>query len=180
MSSINLVVLLGNIGADPELRYTQNGTAVATMRMATTKKWTDKDNNACEKTEWHTVVAWAKQAEWLIDNKRKGDQVLVFGYLQTRSWEDPKLLDPDGKPFKRYATEVVATAWDRFGGIIGTYGEKPRNPNAGPKHTDSDHPGAPNKRKPPPGTVGGEKTLGPPPHEGDYIPADPGDDDIPF
>lgn len=101
MASLNEVRLLGNLGADPELRVTQGGTAVATCSLATTRVYTDKNNDEYEETEWHRVVVWAGQAESLCKHKRKGDQVLVLGRLQTRKWTDDKGVE-------RYSTEVVA------------------------------------------------------------------------
>jgi single-strand DNA-binding protein len=181
--SINEVTILGNLGHDPELRFTQQGTAVATLSIATTKQWTDKDTNEKkEHTEWHRVIVWGKSAEWVADNKRKGDQMLVKGHLQTRSYE----AEVNGAPHVKYTTEIVARSWDPFGGCFALYGEKPR-PNRTPTPTDADAPGARGQaprgggaRTPAPGTVGGRRTVGAPEPSDDYIPADPGDDDIPF
>ncbi len=101
MASVNKVMLLGNLGADPELRSTQGGTAVANFRMATTTIWTDKEGEQQKRTEWHRVVVWAKQAETMGKYLKKGSQVHVEGSLQTREW-----TDRDGN--KRYTTEVRA------------------------------------------------------------------------
>lgn len=101
MSSLNKVMLIGNLGRDPEIRYTQNGTAVANFTMATTDRWTDGSGERKEKTEWHRIVVWAKQAEIVGEYLKKGRQVYVEGSLQTREW-----TDREGQ--KRYTTEVKA------------------------------------------------------------------------
>ncbi len=98
---INKVILIGNLGADPELRYTSGGTAVANLRLATSRRWTNKDGSQQEDTQWHQVVVWGKQGESCKEHLSKGRQVYVEGRLQTRSWEDK-----EGN--KRYTTEVVA------------------------------------------------------------------------
>jgi single-strand DNA-binding protein len=183
MASINDVTILGNLGADPELRFTNNGTAVATLSIATSRRWKDRDSDEeREVTEWHRVIVWGKSAEWVADNKRKGDQMLVKGHLQTRSYE----VEINGAPSVRYTTEVVARSWDPFGGCFALYGEKPR-PNRTPTPTDADAPGArartvdgkPSFRGQPDGTVGGRQTVGPPStHPTDeYVPVGPGEDD---
>jgi len=97
---VNKVILIGNLGADPEMRYTQSGSAVANLRLATTETWT-KDGNKEEQTEWHRVVAFGRLAEimgeWLV----KGSKVYIEGKIQTRKWQDR-----DGND--RYTTEIVA------------------------------------------------------------------------
>ena len=100
--SVNKVILVGNLGADPELRHTQSGTAVCDIRLATNKKWKDKSGELKEKTEWHRVVLWDKRGEVAAKWLKKGQQVYIEGEMQTRDWEDK-----DGN--KRYTTEVVAT-----------------------------------------------------------------------
>jgi single-strand DNA-binding protein len=101
MASLNKVMLIGNLGRDPELRYTSGGTPVANFTMATTERWTDPSGDRKESTEWHRIVVWAKQAEIVAEYLRKGRQVYVEGSLQTREW-----TDRDGN--KRYTTEVKA------------------------------------------------------------------------
>jgi len=101
MASVNKVILIGNLGRDPEVKYTQNGTAVANLSVATNEVWTDKSGQKQERTEWHRVVVWGKQAQVLAEHLGKGKQVYVEGSLQTRSWDDR-----DGN--KRYTTEVRA------------------------------------------------------------------------
>jgi single-strand DNA-binding protein len=98
---VNKVILIGNLGADPELRYTGSGTAVADLRVATSRRWTDKQGAQQEDTQWHRVVVWGKQGENCKEYLAKGRQVYIEGRLQTRQWEDR-----DGN--KRYTTEVVA------------------------------------------------------------------------
>ena len=99
--SVNKVILIGNLGADPELRYTSGGQAVTDLRLATSRRFTGRDGSQQEDTQWHRVVVWGKQAEHCKEYLSKGRQVYVEGRLQTRSWEDR-----DGN--KRYTTEVVA------------------------------------------------------------------------
>lgn len=101
MASVNKVIIIGNLGADPEVRYTQGGTAVANMRIATNESWTDKQGNRQDRTEWHRVVVWGKQGENCAEYLSKGRSVYVEGRLQTREW-----TDNDGR--KNYSTEVVA------------------------------------------------------------------------
>ena len=109
MASINDVTILGNLGADPELRFTANGTAVATLSIATSRSFKREGSDEREEVvQWHHVVVWGQSAEWVADNKRKGDQVLIRGHLQTRSYEHAD--KETGKVEVRYATEVVARA----------------------------------------------------------------------
>jgi single-strand DNA-binding protein len=96
---VNKVILIGNLGADPEIRYTTSGTAVANLRLATTETWMDKSGERTERTEWHRVVLWGKMAESLSEYLVKGKQIYVEGRLQTRQWDDK-----DGN--KRYTTEI--------------------------------------------------------------------------
>lgn len=98
---LNSVHLIGNLGNDPELRNTQGGQAVLTMRLATTETYLDRDRNRQERTEWHTVVIWGKRAEGLARILRKGSKIGVTGSLRTNSWDGN-----DGT--KRYRTEIQA------------------------------------------------------------------------
>jgi single-strand DNA-binding protein len=98
---INKVILIGNLGADPEVRYTQNGTAVATFRVATTESWKKQDGSKEEKTEWHRVVAWNKLGEICGEYLNKGSRVYIEGKIETRKWQDK-----DGND--RYTTEIKA------------------------------------------------------------------------
>jgi single-strand DNA-binding protein len=109
MASVNKVILIGNLGRDPEVRYTTSGTPVANFTMATTDRWSDPaSGERKERTEWHRVVVWAKQAEIAGEYLRKGRQVYVEGSLQTREW-----TDRDGN--KRYTTEVRAQRFQMLG-----------------------------------------------------------------
>jgi single-strand DNA-binding protein len=101
MSGINKVILVGRLGADPEIRYTQQGTAVTNFNIATSENWTDKQGQKQERTEWHRSVVWGKLAELCSQYLQKGRQVYIEGRLQTRQWDDK-----DGN--KRYTTEVIA------------------------------------------------------------------------
>ncbi|MEA2114140.1 MAG: single-stranded DNA-binding protein [Thermodesulfobacteriota bacterium] len=98
---INKAILIGNLGADPELRYTQSGTPVASFRIATTERWKDKEGNQQEQTEWHNIVAWSRLAEICGEYLNKGSRVYIEGKLQTRKWQDQNGND-------RYTTEIVA------------------------------------------------------------------------
>jgi single-strand DNA-binding protein len=100
MAGINKVILIGNLGKDPELRYTPGGQAVASFSLATSEKWRDKDGVMQDKTEWHNIVVWGRQAEVAKEYLAKGKQVYIEGRIQTRSWEDK-----EGN--KRYTTEIV-------------------------------------------------------------------------
>lgn len=112
---VNKVILLGNLGQDPEVRYTGNGTAVANMRLATTERYKDSNGEWVDKTEWHSVVAWDRLAEICGEYLSKGSQVYFEGQLQTRSWEDR-----DGN--KRYSTEVKVREMLMLGGRGGDGG----------------------------------------------------------
>jgi single-strand DNA-binding protein len=106
---VNKVIVVGRLGRDPELRYTQGGQAVANFTVATNESWTNKDGERQERTEWHRIVAWGKQAEFCGNYLTKGRQVYVEGRLQTREWEDR-----EGD--KRRTTEIVAQTIQALGG----------------------------------------------------------------
>jgi single-strand DNA-binding protein len=99
--SMNKVLLVGRLGRDPELRYTQSGTPVANFTMATDESFVDREGNRQERTEWHRIVVWNKQAETTSNYMSKGSLVLVEGSLQTRKWQDQQGQN-------RYTTEVKA------------------------------------------------------------------------
>ncbi len=101
MAGVNKVILIGNLGKDPEVRYTQSGTAVTNFSLATNEQFTKKDGNREDRTEWHNIVAWGRTAELCSQYLSKGRQVYLEGRLQTREWEDR-----EGN--KRRTTEVVA------------------------------------------------------------------------
>jgi len=144
---VNKVILIGNLGADPEVRFTPSGQAVANFRIATNESWTDKSGQKQERTEWHRIVVWGKLAELCGEYLKKGRQCFVEGRLQTREW-----TDKEGK--KNYTTEVVANNVQFLGGGAGARSE------GGAPRTGGEDMGPP---APPSGDMGG-----PPP--GDDIP----------
>lgn len=102
MAGVNKVIIVGRLGADPEMKSVGNGQNVTRLSIATSESWMGKDGQKQERTEWHRVVVWGRQAENCAKHLAKGRQVYVEGRLQTRSWEDPQ-----GQ--KKYSTEIVAT-----------------------------------------------------------------------
>ena len=98
--SVNKVILVGNLGKDPELRYTNSGVAVATFSIATNESWKDPDGNLQERTQWHNIVAWRKLAEICGEYLKKGNKVYVEGRLQHRNYDDKNGV-------KRYVSEIV-------------------------------------------------------------------------
>ena len=115
--SVNKAILIGNLGADPELRYTPGGQAVTTFRLATTERWTGQDGQKNEKTVWHNIVAWGKQAEIVKEYLSKGRQVYVEGRIDNRSYDDK-----EGN--KRYVSEIVALRVQ----FLGSRGDAPGEP----------------------------------------------------
>lgn len=109
MSGVNKVIIVGRLGADPELKTVTGGQSVARLSIATSENWTDKQGQKQERTEWHRVVVWGKLAELCGKYLTKGRQAYVEGRLQTRQWEDQQ-----GQ--KRYTTEVVANTVQFLGG----------------------------------------------------------------
>ena len=130
--SVNKVILIGNLGKDPELRYTTSGRGSASFSMATTESWKDADGKKQEKTEWHRIVAWGKLAEIIGEWLKKGSQVYIEGKLQTRNYEH------DG--VKKYITEVVADQMQMLGGKSGS-DQAVENPQTVPQQSgDGDLP----------------------------------------
>ena len=126
MSSLNKVMLIGRLGQDPEVRYTQSNTAVATLNLATNERYKDSNGEYQDKTEWHRVVAWGRTAEICQQYLTKGSMIYVEGPLQTREWEDKQ-----GQ--KRYTTEVKAlqmTMLDSRGSGGGGMSEMPSAPSS--------------------------------------------------
>ena len=115
MASVNKVILIGNLGRDPETRYTTGGDAVTNLTIATTETWKDKAGEKQEKTEWHRVVLFGRQAEVAGEYLKKGRPVYIEGRLQTR-----KYTDKDG--VEKYATEIVADRMQLLGGREGGSG----------------------------------------------------------
>ena len=109
MSGVNKVFLLGHLGRDPEMRYTPDGTAIATLNVATSETFKDRDGNKQERTEWHRVVFWSRAAEIAGEYLRKGSMAYVEGRLQTRKW-----TDKEGQ--ERYTTEIVGDRLQLIGG----------------------------------------------------------------
>ena len=109
MAGINKAILIGNLGRDPELRYTQNGQAVVNFSLATSENWTDKSGERVEKTEWHRIVAWGKTGELCAQYLSKGRTVYIEGRIQTRDWEDKEGV-------KRQTTEINANTVQFLGG----------------------------------------------------------------
>ena len=124
MSSLNKVMLIGRLGQDPEVRYTQSNTAVATLNLATNERYRDSNGEYQDRTEWHRVVAWGRTAEVCQQYLSKDSLIYVEGPLQTREWED-------NQGQKRYTTEVKAlqmTMLDSRGGNGGGMGSAPSAP----------------------------------------------------
>ena len=109
MLGVNKVILIGNLGKDPELRYTPSGQPTASFSLATTERWNDKNGQRQERTEWHNIVAWGKLAELVNQYLKKGRSAYVEGRINTRSWDDR-----DGN--KKYRTEIVASQIQFLGG----------------------------------------------------------------
>lgn len=123
--TVNKVILIGNLGKDPEVRYTPNGMAVANLTLATTESWKDKQSGENqERTEWHRVAMYARLAEIAGEYLRKGSKVFVEGRLQTRKWQD-KTTGQD-----RYTTEIVADSLQMLDGKGGNAGGQANNNNA--------------------------------------------------
>ncbi len=164
--SLNKVQLIGNLGADPEMRFTQDGRAIAGLRIATSESWTDKQGQKQERTEWHSVSMFGKLAEIAQQYLRKGSKVFIEGQLQTEKYTDKQGIE-------RFATKVVLTPFngqmimlDRAAGG-GGYGETPAY--AGPPA--GNYGGAPQAQRAVP-------THQPAPDHFDQTPEF--DDDIPF
>jgi single-strand DNA-binding protein len=174
---VNKVILIGNLGADPELRYTPGGQAVCDVRLATNESWTDKNGQKQERTEWHRVVLWGKPAEIVKQYCTKGQKLFIEGRLQTRSWDDK-----EGN--KRYSTEIVANDFMFLGG--GGPGASARTgggaggdrPSYGERGGGGGGGGGGGYRNGSAGRGGGDD-MGPP--SDDFGPPSGGpDDDIPF
>jgi single-strand DNA-binding protein len=118
MASVNKVILVGNLGRDPEVRYMPDGGAVTNISVATTDVWKDKGGEKQERTEWHRVVFFSKLAEIAGEYLKKGSQVYVEGRLQTRKWQDKEGQD-------RYTTEIVADRMQMLGSRSAATGAEP-------------------------------------------------------
>ena len=154
---VNKVILIGNLGDDPEVRYTSGGSAVANIRMATSESWKDKESGEKqERTEWHRVVFFGRLAEIVAEYLKKGSQVYIEGALRTNKWQDKSGND-------RYTTEIIANEMQ----MLGNKGERTTGPAVDGKAPDGG------------GTSGksaatGQAKKAPPPQD-EFV-----DDDIPF
>ena len=119
MGSVNKAILVGNLGRDAEMRFTAGGTPVATVSLATTERFTDRDGQKREDTQWHRIVIWGKTAESLHEYLTKGKQIYVEGRIQTREW-----TDKEGKPAR--TTEIRADRIVLLGGAGDGRGRPPR------------------------------------------------------
>lgn len=156
---INKVILVGNLGADPEIRYTQSGSAVANLSLATAESWRDRDSGDMqERTEWHRLVMFGRTAEVAQQYLKKGSQIFVEGRLQTRKWQDR-----DGND--RYTTEIVVNDMQMLGGR--------QSVDSAGDFGGNDYPSS---------QGGGASRSRPAPSAGDFGGEDnpPMDDDIPF
>ena len=108
MASVNKAILIGNLGKDPEVRYMPSGEAIANVTLATTDTWKDKSGEKQERTEWHRVSFFGRQAEVVGEYLKKGSQIYVEGRIQTRKWQDKEGQD-------RYTTEIVADRMQMLG-----------------------------------------------------------------
>jgi len=153
MAGVNKVIIIGNLGKDPELRHTPQGQAVATFSVATSESWNDKQGQKQERTEWHRIVVWGKQAELCSKYLSKGRKAYIEGRLQTRAWDDK-----EGQ--KRYTTEIVANTVQFLdsGASRGAGGYEAGNASAG----------------------GGDDPFGAPPDFGGGSNDSASTDDIPF
>jgi single-strand DNA-binding protein len=157
MASVNKVILIGNLGRDPETRYMPDGGAITNISIATTDAWKDKNGEKQEKTEWHRVAFFGKLAEIAGEYLKKGSQVYVEGRLQTRKWQDKEGVD-------KYTTEIVADRMQMLGSRQGMGGGD-RDAGAGAGSS-------------PGGAAGGAKPAGKPAAKGSKF--DDFEDDIPF
>ncbi len=134
---INKVILVGNLGADPETRYMANGAAVSNVSLATSRQWKDKQSGENrEQTEWHRVVFFRRLAEIVGEYCRKGTQIYVEGYLQTRKWQDQQGQD-------RYTTEIVANEMQLLGGRSGAGGGSSASFDSGQSSNQGSSPAGP-------------------------------------
>lgn len=166
MAGVNKVILVGNLGADPEVRYTPSGQPVANFRIATSESWQDKQGQKQERTEWHRIVAWGKLAELCGEYLAKGRQVYVEGKLQTRQWDDR-----DGN--KKFSTEIQAQQITFLGGRDGA----PRGEGGGGYQRDGGGQGGGRRGG---GDHGGQGGGGGGEDNFDYGPPPMTDDDVPF
>jgi len=135
MASVNRVILVGNLGADPEIRYMPSGEAVANLRLATTDSWKDKDGNKQETTEWHRVSFFGRQAEVCGQYLKKSSQIYVEGSIRTRKWQDKDNQE-------RFTTEIRGDRMQMLGRREGA-GEAPPRESSAPARNGGSKPAAP-------------------------------------
>lgn len=166
--SVNKVILVGNLGADPEVRYTAGGTAIASLSVATSEQWTDKQSGQKqERTEWHRVKLFGRLAEIAGEYLKKGRQVYIEGSLRTDKYTDKQGVE-------RYSTDIIASDLQMLGGMGGEgggggggYRERPQGGGGGQRQQSRDDYGsAPQRQSAPPPEMGGGNQFD--------------DDDIPF
>jgi single-strand DNA-binding protein len=162
MASVNKVILVGNLGRDPEVRYMPDGAAIANISVATTDQWKDKNGEKQERTEWHRVAFFGKLAEIAGEYLKKGSQVYVEGRLQTRKWQDKEGQD-------RYTTEIVADRMQMLGSRAGMGGGAGDGGDRGAPQQFDDAPASAAGKKP---AAAGVKAAG--------SKFDDFEDDIPF
>ena len=126
---MNKAMVIGNLGNDPEIRYTQSQIPEATFSVASTERWKDAEGNKQERTEWHRVVAWRRLAEVCGEHLHKGDKVFIEGKMQTRKWEDQNGVF-------RYTTEIVARELEMLGGRQDSAGTPPNGETEPPMPED--------------------------------------------
>jgi single-strand DNA-binding protein len=153
---VNKVILVGNLGKDPEVRSTPSGQPVASFTLATNRRWKDKTGNKQEETEWHSIVVWGKQAEIAGQYLKKGKQIYLEGRLQTRSWEDRQSGE------KKYKTEIVCDNFQMLGQRGDMDTDRGSHSGGGPSYDE-----------------GGSSSSGSGGGGGGYG-GEPEDDDIPF
>jgi single-strand DNA-binding protein len=162
--NLNKVMLIGRLGKDPEVRYTKDGTAVANLRIATSEQWSDKAGEKQERTEWHSVVLWGRQAEIAEQYLGKGRLVYVEGRLETRKWQDQSGAD-------RYTTEIRANMFQMLDRGEGGGGGGAREDRGGEERSERRGGG-------PPRTGSSRPSPAAPPDDEQAPPPD--EDDIPF
>jgi single-strand DNA-binding protein len=160
---VNKVILIGNLGRDPEVRSTQSGQPVASFTLATSRRWRDKAGQKQEQTEWHNIVVWGKQAEIAGQYLTKGKQVYIEGRLQTRSWDDRQTGE------KKYKTEIVCDTFQMLGQKGGDFESHGQDRGQGQSYGGG---GA--------SSSGGSGSPGPTYDEGGGGFGEPEEDDIPF
>lgn len=170
--SLNKVMIIGRLGRDPELRYTQSGSPVCNLTLATDESYKDRDGNKVDQTEWHKVVVWGRQAETVANYLRKGRLAYVEGSLQTRKWQDQQGQDRYTTEIKAFNVQFLDSQRDAEGG--GDYQQAPRQQQGG----------RPQQQRPQQNQQG-PREQGPPDYpDEDMGPAFPseasGMDDVPF